>query len=113
MIEKVNPSHPDKLADRIAGAIVDLAYTKDNNPKIAVEIWRSVLYEFFIIANSSYVVCGSLIFVIVFVIYNYSPISTWYLARSSVIWTSFSNFPFLVEFCFTRVALLLQVNNGS
>lgn len=38
MIEKVNPSHPDKLADRIAGAIVDLAYKKDNNPKIAVEL---------------------------------------------------------------------------
>lgn len=38
MIEKVNPSHPDKLADRIAGALVDLAYTKNNNPKIAVEI---------------------------------------------------------------------------
>ena len=38
MIEKVNPSHPDKLADRIAGAIVDLAYAKNNNPKIAVEI---------------------------------------------------------------------------
>ena len=38
MIEKVNPSHPDKLADRIAGAIVDLAYKKDDNPKIAVEI---------------------------------------------------------------------------
>ena len=38
MIEKVNPSHPDKIADRIAGAIVDLAYTKDLNPKIAVEV---------------------------------------------------------------------------
>ena len=38
MIEKVNPSHPDKLADRIAGAIVDLSYRKDNNPKIAVEV---------------------------------------------------------------------------
>lgn len=38
MIEKVNPSHPDKLADRIAGAIVDLAYTKEENPKIAVEV---------------------------------------------------------------------------
>ncbi len=38
MIEKVNPSHPDKVADRISGAIVDLAYTKNNNPKIAVEI---------------------------------------------------------------------------
>lgn len=38
MIEKVNPSHPDKVADRIAGAIVDLAYTKNKNPKIAVEV---------------------------------------------------------------------------
>ena len=26
MIEKVNPKHPDKVADRIAGAIVDLGY---------------------------------------------------------------------------------------
>lgn len=38
MIEKVNPSHPDKIADRIAGAIVDLAYKKSDNPKIAVEV---------------------------------------------------------------------------
>ena len=38
MIEKVNPQHPDKVADRIAGALVDLAYTKSNNPKIAVEV---------------------------------------------------------------------------
>lgn len=38
MFEKVNPKHPDKVADRIAGAIVDLAYTKNNNPKIAVEV---------------------------------------------------------------------------
>lgn len=38
MIEKVNPSHPDKVADRIAGAIVDLAYAYDMNPKIAVEV---------------------------------------------------------------------------
>lgn len=38
MIEKVNPSHPDKIADRIAGAIVDLAYIKNDNPKIAVEV---------------------------------------------------------------------------
>ena len=38
MIEKVNPSHPDKVADRIAGAIVDLAYVKNEYPKIAVEI---------------------------------------------------------------------------
>ena len=38
MIEKVNPCHPDKIADRIAGAIVDLAYRKNDNPKIAVEV---------------------------------------------------------------------------
>ncbi len=38
MFEKVNPSHPDKLADRISGALVDLAYNKNNNPKIAIEI---------------------------------------------------------------------------
>ena len=38
MIEKVNPCHPDKVADRIAGAIVDLAYSKQTNPKIAVEV---------------------------------------------------------------------------
>lgn len=38
MIEKVNPMHPDKIADRIAGAIVDLAYRKEENPKIAVEV---------------------------------------------------------------------------
>ena len=38
MYEKVNPCHPDKVADRIAGAIVDLAYSKNNNPKVAVEV---------------------------------------------------------------------------
>ena len=38
MFEKVNPAHPDKVADRIAGAIVDLAYSKQENPKIAVEV---------------------------------------------------------------------------
>lgn len=38
MFEKVNPSHPDKVADRIAGAIVDLAYKQDENPRIAVEV---------------------------------------------------------------------------
>ena len=38
MIEKVNPSHPDKVADRIAGAIVDLAYTKNDDCRIAVEV---------------------------------------------------------------------------
>ena len=38
MIEKVNPCHPDKVADRIAGAIVDLAYKKERDPMIAVEV---------------------------------------------------------------------------
>ena len=38
MFEKVNPSHPDKVADRIAGAIVDLAYKKQETPKVAVEV---------------------------------------------------------------------------
>ena len=38
MFEKVNPAHPDKIADRIAGAIVDLAYKQQDNPKIAVEV---------------------------------------------------------------------------
>lgn len=38
MFEKVNPSHPDKVADRIAGAIVDYAYEKKADPKIAVEV---------------------------------------------------------------------------
>ena len=37
MFEKVNPSHPDKLADRIGGAIVDLGYKMEKNPKIAGE----------------------------------------------------------------------------
>ena len=38
MFEKVNPCHPDKVADRIAGALVDLAYRKENDPRIAVEV---------------------------------------------------------------------------
>ena len=38
MIEKVNPSHPDKVADRIAGAVVDMAYASEDNPRIAVEV---------------------------------------------------------------------------
>ena len=38
MFEKVNPCHPDKVADRIAGALVDLAYKETKNPKIAVEV---------------------------------------------------------------------------
>ena len=38
MFEKVNPAHPDKVADRIAGALVDLAYRKEHDPRIAVEV---------------------------------------------------------------------------
>ena len=38
MFEKVNPKHVDKLCDRIAGAIVDLAYQIEENPRIAVEV---------------------------------------------------------------------------
>ena len=38
MFEKVNPSHPDKIADRIAGAIVDIAYETQIDPKVAVEV---------------------------------------------------------------------------
>ena len=43
MYEKVNPQHPDKVADRIAGAIVDVAYEKcggieKGNPSVAVEV---------------------------------------------------------------------------
>ena len=38
MIEKVNMYHPDKVADRIAGALVDLAYARQDDPKIAVEV---------------------------------------------------------------------------
>lgn len=38
MFEKVNPGHPDKMADRIAGALVDMAYAADPNARIAVEV---------------------------------------------------------------------------
>jgi len=40
MIEIVNPSHPDKIADRIAGAIVDFCYCVEqkHRPTVAVEV---------------------------------------------------------------------------
>lgn len=38
MFEKVNPMHPDKVCDCIAGAIVDLAYKEAENPRVAVEV---------------------------------------------------------------------------
>jgi len=38
MYEKVSPKHPDKLADRIAGALVDYAYSVEENPRVAAEV---------------------------------------------------------------------------
>ena len=38
MVEKVNMYHPDKIADRVSGALVDLAYKETRNPRIAVEV---------------------------------------------------------------------------
>lgn len=52
MFEKVNPKHPDKLADRIAGAVVDLAYSRQENPKIAVEVLLGHGYCFVITETS-------------------------------------------------------------
>ena len=78
MFEKVNPAHPDKVADRIAGALVDLAYQKEKNPKIAVEVlighgichiikllkhiskenWKcKTQYDFHRISNSHIILC--------------------------------------------------------
>ena len=37
MIEVVSPRHPDKIVDRVCGAIVDLAYKETSNPRIAIE----------------------------------------------------------------------------
>ena len=36
--EKVSPMHPDKIADRIAGALVDYCYSVQENPKCAFEV---------------------------------------------------------------------------
>ena len=36
--EKVSPMHPDKIADRIAGALVDYCYAQDERPKCAFEV---------------------------------------------------------------------------
>ena len=43
MFEKVNPCHPDKMADRLAGAVVDLVYERAGgltkaNPRVACEV---------------------------------------------------------------------------
>ena len=52
MFEKVNHAHPDKIADRIAGAIVDYVYKYEADPKIAVEVLVGH-GECFIIAETS------------------------------------------------------------
>lgn len=36
--EKVSMAHPDKIADRIAGALVDYCYSREINPKCAFEV---------------------------------------------------------------------------
>lgn len=36
--EKVSMAHPDKIADRIAGALVDYCYKYEENPKCAFEV---------------------------------------------------------------------------
>ena len=51
--EKCSPMHPDKRADCVAGAIVDLAYTKEENPKIAVEVLLGHWNCYVIIETSS------------------------------------------------------------
>ena len=53
MFEKVSPYHPDVIADRIAGAMLDLAYSKQENPRVAVEVLIGH-GECFIIAETSY-----------------------------------------------------------
>lgn len=60
MYECVNPSHPDKVADRIAGAIVDYAYACVSNPKIAVEVLIGHGFAT-VIVESSYHVSKSIV----------------------------------------------------
>ena len=50
--EKVSPAHPDKLCDRLAGAIVDLAYARERDPRIAVEVLAGHGKVFVIIETS-------------------------------------------------------------
>lgn len=54
MFEKVNPCHPDKVADRIAGAIVDFCYTLRDNPKVSVEVLIGHGYCTVIVETSEY-----------------------------------------------------------
>ena len=52
MFEKVSPAHPDKMCDRLAGAILDLAYSKEHDPRIAVEVLAGHGKVFVIIETS-------------------------------------------------------------
>jgi S-adenosylmethionine synthetase len=52
MFEKVSPMHVDKIADRISGAIVDLAYELEENPKVAVEVMIGHGYCHIIVESS-------------------------------------------------------------
>ncbi len=50
--EKCSPCHPDVVANRIAGAIVDLAYKKQKDPKVAVEVLIGHGYAHIVIESS-------------------------------------------------------------
>lgn len=52
MYEKVSPAHFDKKADRIAGAIVDIAYRLQKDPRVAVEVLLGHGHCYIIIESS-------------------------------------------------------------
>ena len=56
MFEKVNPEHPDKVADRIAGAIVDIFMAIDENIRVAVEVLLGHGHGYIIVETSSKVI---------------------------------------------------------
>lgn len=78
MFEKVNPAHPDKVADRIAGALVDYAYTQEKNPRIAVEVLIGH-GQCFIISETSVSIPYSFVAETVFRISKEKKINTVYL----------------------------------
>ena len=78
MFEKVNPAHPDKVADRIAGALVDYAYTQEKNPRIAVEVLIGH-GQCFIIAETSVSIPYSFVVETVFRIAKDKKVNTVYL----------------------------------
>lgn len=53
MIEKVNPKHPDKIADRIAGAITDLVYAEGKERTVATELLIGHKHAHIIIETNS------------------------------------------------------------